>query len=71
MPHHLPRRFVPGEWACRLTARTEGVAPSAPARLHGIGDLERDTVQGAGAARPTPAAAQPALLPLTIIEIYS
>ena len=45
--------------------------PSAPARLHGIGDLERDTVQGAGAARPCPAAAQPALLPLTIIEIYS
>ena len=70
MPHPLPRRSVPGEWACRLTARTEG-AVRPPRRLYGIGDLERDTVQGAGTACPTPAAAQPALLPLTIIEIYS
>ena len=65
-----------------LRSRTRAASPAAALRSRRMGlpfdgaparhrDLERDTVQGAGAARPTPAAAQPALLPLTIIEIYS
>ncbi|EEB32308.1 hypothetical protein DESPIG_02826 [Desulfovibrio piger ATCC 29098] len=47
-----------------MTALAEGVVPSAPARLHGTGDLERE--RGAGrrnsAPRPCRRAAGPSPL---------
>ena len=54
-----------------LAAQAEGVVPSAPARLHGTGDLERERGTGRRNSAPRPATAQTVLLPLTIIEIYS